>query len=95
MQVARPCKVYHPGSRQYLPARTVDYSPVGAMIEVLHDRPLPPGERVDVLIAWSHRTLLSAADHVPGTVVRAIAGERRLIAVDFTATGAAAAARAA
>jgi hypothetical protein len=83
MILARPAKVYHHGSRQYLPARTVDYSPTGALVEILHDRPISPGEQVDVLIAWTSRTLLTAADHVPARVVRAIRGDRNLLAVAF------------
>lgn len=83
MAVSRAAKVYHHGSRQYLPARTVDYSPTGALLEILHERALTPGETVDVLIAWTSRTLLTAADHVPATVVRTMRGERSLVAVAF------------
>lgn len=81
----RPAKVFHQGTRRYLPAVTSNISGGGVLIRVLSPRPLDPGDRLDVLIAWSNRTVLSSSDRVAGSVTRAARGAsgEQFVAVAF------------
>lgn len=83
--VLRPCKVFHWDTQRYLPARTCDLSPGGALLRIDAARPLAPDDRVDVLIATDEHGLLRAAHQVRATVKRVLdAGDhRQFVAVEF------------
>jgi hypothetical protein len=46
-------KVYDYKARRYLPARTVDVSSGGAMIELLRPSHVATGDRIDVAVDWT------------------------------------------
>ncbi len=78
-------KVFHVGSRRWLPARTCDTSAGGTLIIVKSDRALLAGDEIEVIIApdtWSIATQRSA---VPGTVVRAASNAQgeQFVAVQY------------
>lgn len=84
----RPAKVYHLGTRRYLPAVTCNISGGGVLLRVKTPRALTPGDRIDVLIAWSNRAVLSASDRVAGAVTRAARGAsgEQFVAIAFDAS---------
>lgn len=94
-RIARDGKVFLPAARQYLSAQTRDLSVGGALLEVETDRPLSPGEAVQVAVASTDSALVRDDAMVHAVIVRAraLGGRRQSIAVRYT--GARAAARAA
>lgn len=70
----RPCKVLHAPTLQYMAAETCDLSRGGALLELSHHRCLAVGDRIDVLVDWEERGLVSRSGMMPATVVRL--GER-------------------
>jgi hypothetical protein len=68
--VERACKLIHPATLRYLAARTRDLSCGGALLELPHDRPLVVGDRIDVLVDWDSRGLVSRGAMLAATVVR-------------------------
>lgn len=93
--IARDGKVFLPAARQYLSAQTRDLSVGGALLEIETDRPLAPGDAVQVAVASTDSPLVRDDAMVHAVVVRAdaIGGRRQSIAVRYT--GARPAARAA
>lgn len=69
--VSRPCKLYHPASRRYTPATTLDLSAGGVLVGVEPWRVLAPGDTVTIAIAAGPGEILPAAGMVPARVVRA------------------------
>src|SRR5436190_1600664 len=55
----RPAKVFHLGSQRYLGARTRDISGAGVLLCVEGARRLRVGDRVEVMVQWGRRALLS------------------------------------
>lgn len=91
LRLARPCKVFHPGSRKYLPARTADVSAYGALLRVDAPRSLQAGEELEVAVAWDGEPLLSGESLMRATVIRtgpgglADADRAQTVAVQFHA----------
>lgn len=87
VECKRPCKLLHPASMRYMAARTLDLSPAGAQLELSHHRPLTAGDRVDVLIDWDQRGVVTSDTTVEATVVRmgTPEGLRQRVAVAFLA----------
>jgi len=82
--IDHPCKVFHVPTRKYLPARSRDVSQGGALIDVFTPRPLVEGDEIELLIAWSSKTVLSASEQVRARVVRAaFHGSEQTVAVEF------------
>ncbi|HZW09171.1 MAG TPA: PilZ domain-containing protein [Phycisphaerales bacterium] len=83
--VERACKLIHPSSLRYLAARTRDLSSGGALLELPAERPLAVGDRVDVLVDWDSRGLVSRGSTVGATVVRVgdSGPERQSVGVEF------------
>ena len=81
----RPAKVFHEGTRRYLPAITSNISNGGVLLRVTSPRPLLPGDRIDVLIAWSNRAVLSSKDRIPARVTRAarVASGEQFVGIAF------------
>jgi hypothetical protein len=69
-RVRRECaaKLYHARSRRYVGALTCDVSGEGARLRVIAGRDLRVGDDLEVLIRWSPRGLVNAADAVEGKV---------------------------
>jgi len=86
VRVERPCKVFHHRTGRYFPGITSDASAGGFLVRIESARPIGPGDRLDVLVAWSERVLLAKADGVEATVTRRLqTGEReQTVAVRFT-----------
>jgi hypothetical protein len=68
--IERPCKVFRRGTQQYVAARTCDVSAGGALLEISAARPVVPGERVDVGVAWSRSPILLEDALMESHVVR-------------------------
>lgn len=83
--VERPCKVFRRGTQKYVPAVTLDVSAGGAMLEMRTVRPIKPGERIDVGVAWSRAPILLEDALMEARVVRVIqlAEDRQSVAVQF------------
>jgi hypothetical protein len=88
---ARPCKVLHPASMRYMAARTLDFSPGGALLELSQHRPLRSGDRVDVMIDWDQRGVVGRETTREAVVVRTgePEGLRQRVGVAFLAEQAA------
>jgi c-di-GMP-binding flagellar brake protein YcgR len=83
--VEKACKVYHPASRRYAPARAVNVSEGGALVVVEGWRRLAPGDEIDMVIAWTSRPVLPADAMWRGRVVRAEMDDsaRQTVGVEF------------
>ena len=83
--VARPCKIFHCPSRKYLPAKTCDLSPGGALIHLENGRALAPGEEILLVVDWAGKNIVPADRMVHGTVVRVAGaiGRHQSIGVQF------------
>lgn len=57
-RITRACKVFHPGTQKFLPARTTDVSAYGALLRVDSPRTLQPGEPLDIAVAWDGESIL-------------------------------------
>lgn len=73
-EIKRSCKVLHSPTLRYMAAKTRDFCPGGAMLELSQHRQLAIGDRVDVLVDWDETGIVSKQAMVAATVVRA--GER-------------------
>lgn len=82
---ARLCKVYQPATGRYSPARTIDLSAGGALLEINMPRPLEPGDEIDVALAWVCAGVLEGGSMIRARVVRVQVGEegRRVVAVEY------------
>lgn len=82
--IAKPCKVFHPATRRYLPGRTTDVSAGGALLRVNAPRPLVPGDEIEMYIAWNNRSLLTTSEQMRGRVTRTLFdGNEQIIAIEF------------
>ncbi|HMN42099.1 MAG TPA: PilZ domain-containing protein [Phycisphaerales bacterium] len=84
--VERPGKMFHPASRQFVPAMSRDVSFAGALLEVETDRPFEAGEPIDVGLSLNNRAVVPASALLHGIVVRseALGEHRQLVAVRYT-----------
>lgn len=71
-EVSRPCKVHHPSTRRYEPAETLDVAAGGLLMHLDSSRPLAPGDRVEVVVAWDDSVILASDAQIPAKVVRVI-----------------------
>ena len=91
LRLARTCKVFHPGTQKFLPARTTDVSAYGALLRVDSPRPFQPGEDLEVAVAWDGEPLISGESLMRATIVRtgpgglADAERSQTVAVQFHA----------
>ncbi len=88
LAMERPVKVYDPRGRRYLPARTLNVSPGGLLVEMRGGSHLPAGAAVEVAIDWAGSTgLLSQGDLLPATIVRrgGVNGSSTYLALRFAA----------
>ncbi len=66
-----PVKLFDERARRYRPARTIDVSTGGALIEVAGGMSLHPGDRVDLAVDLHDRLpVVRQEDLVPAIVVR-------------------------
>lgn len=72
--VDRACKLFRPELRRYEPAHTANISAGGCLIEVRSSRPLGPGERVNLGVAWTGQPLVRARQLLEAEVVRVSPG---------------------
>ena len=97
VNIQRGAKVCVQGGR-FLPARTVNVSARGVLLEVEGARELEAGQGAQVGIEWHNAALLRAGGMIPGCIVRArrdqdgtqrvaIRLERSLAAAHVTGTG--------
>lgn len=90
-RITRPCKVFHPGTQRFLPARTSDVSAYGALLRIDSPRTLQAGEALDIAVAWDGEPLLPEGALMRATVVRlgpatlADSNRTQTVAVRFTA----------
>ncbi len=84
--VERPGKLFHPASRQFVPATSRDLSFAGALLEVETDRPFEAGEPIDVGLSLNNRAVVPSSALLHGIVVRseALGEHRQLVAVRYT-----------
>jgi len=84
-EIVKACKVYRRGTQRYVSAQTQDVSAGGALLEVRSVRPMVPGERLDVGVAWSRSPILLEDALKEARVVRVtpIEGDRHRVAVAF------------
>ncbi|MEM8757957.1 MAG: PilZ domain-containing protein [Planctomycetota bacterium] len=84
--IARACKVQLSGAVRYEPATTIDVSESGARLYIDSQRPLEPGQRLLLAVAWDAQPTLRAGSAIPARVVRADdaqQADRRSVAVEF------------
>ncbi len=83
--VCRPCKVFHEPTGRYIAGFTADVSAGGALLDLTHQRPLRPGDRIEVFIAWADRVLLTSQDAIVAEVKRTMVrgNGRQLVGVQF------------
>ena len=86
-RTSRPCKIFDPLSRKYIPAQTLDVSEHGALISV--DRPLelPPG--TDIFVGVTEhpaQAVVRFRDMRHASVIRLLRGPGRAttIALEYT-----------
>lgn len=72
IDLAAPCKVYHPASRRFAAARTRNLSAGGALLRVETGRPLMPGESIDVALSLEPKPLLQSISMIPSRVIRSL-----------------------
>ncbi|MCC6675648.1 MAG: PilZ domain-containing protein [Phycisphaerales bacterium] len=70
LRITRSCKVFHPGTQKFLPARTTDVSAYGALLRIDSPRALQPGEELDIAVAWDGEPILPQECLMRATVVR-------------------------
>ena len=83
---ARPCKVFRESTCRYTAATTRDVSAGGVLLELQPSRPILPGERLGVGIAWTGAAILSDTAMIDGVVVRVedLDDDRQSVAVRFS-----------
>jgi hypothetical protein len=88
--IERPCKAFHRPSRTYMPGRTLNLSPTGAMVVIESPRPLHEGDELEIGIAWDRRVVIESRSMTRARVVRVSAtlGKRQAVAVRFVVSGA-------
>ncbi|MBL8764268.1 MAG: PilZ domain-containing protein [Phycisphaerae bacterium] len=81
-----PGKVFHIRSHRFLPARTINLSTYGALLEVQSDRPLIAGETLDVGVAVTDTPILRAEALINSKVIRSsLSGDgNQRVAVQFS-----------
>jgi c-di-GMP-binding flagellar brake protein YcgR len=86
VSLTRPCKVYEPRSRKFLPGTTCNISAGGLLMRIERSLPVEPGDRLYVAIPHKRRDVFLRADEMlECRVVRALpmtSGETAL-AVQF------------
>lgn len=85
MYVRKPCKIFHFGSRLYIPASTHDFSVGGAMVWLDAGRQLSVGDEISVIVGWNSGAVVRQDSSIPGRVLRIISmdGGRQAAAVQF------------
>jgi len=85
MYVRKPCKIFHFGSRQYIPASTHDFSVGGAMVWLEAGRQLNVGDDISVIVGWNSGAVVRQDSSIPARVLRIISmdGGRQAAAVQF------------
>ncbi len=85
----RAVKVRLAEGGRYLTGRTRNVSEGGCLITLDHPRLLPPGQEVDLVIAWRpEQALLSSRQSVKARVVRSLGLDGQLqLALSFDPTG--------
>lgn len=70
--VQRPCKMFDPRSRRYIPALTRDVSAAGLAIDVPRLMDLKPGDTLHIGVATKRReSILASGEMVKAVVIRA------------------------
>lgn len=99
IDVARACRVRRQAGLAFGTARTINMSTGGALLEVDSTRPIAPGERLAVAVAWDSGPLVGSSSFVPARVIRATeaasdqgTSRRQQVAIQFEAAEAALAA---
>lgn len=84
--VARLCKIRDRRTAMYSAGKTADVSAGGALIAVERERPLGPGDELDIVVAWGESIVLSVESMLRCVVRRVTptSGGRQLVAIEFT-----------
>jgi len=86
VSLSRPCKVYEPRSRRYLPATTCNVSRGGALVRAHRSADLSPGDRVSLGLPHRHpQPVIDSATLVDARIVRVLesTGGEMLLAIEF------------
>lgn len=86
LTLMRPCKVGTHGACRFAFARTRDVSRSGAMLEMDLERPLNPGDRIDLAVAWRDEPVLPSTALIEAKVIRVLPTgkpNRHAVAVEF------------
>ena len=86
VSLTRPCKLYDPTLRKYLPGLTWNVSPSGAFLEVNRPLALRPGDHLFLGIAMKRRQgILTSNDMLEVEILRSMpaTGDRTALAVRF------------
>ena len=83
--ITRPCTLFRRRTQRFVAARTCDLSPGGALLEVESARPLVPGEKLDVGVAWTSSPVIPRDALVEAKIVRVTerGPNRQVVAVRF------------
>ena len=81
----KACKVFHPPTRRFAAASTLNLSASGALLAIDSARPLSPGEPLDLMISWDGGPVLASDGRVRCRIVRVALVEprRQAVAVEF------------
>ena len=79
------CKLLDRRTARFWPAQTADVSEGGALLRVALNRPLRPGDQIDVYISRDRRAVLDSSDATRARVVRVISSGpvSQAVAVEF------------
>lgn len=85
LDMDRACKVFHPPTRRFSSARTLNLSASGALLSIDSPRELAPGEPLDLLISWNDAPVLASEGRLRCRIVRVAPVEprRQAVAVEF------------
>jgi hypothetical protein len=92
LPLVRPCKLYEPRSRKYIPALTEDLSRSGVLLHVPRILELVPGDLIYVGVALKRRQAVIPGDEMlPARVIRRLQSTsgQTIIAAEFEAGAAA------
>jgi len=70
VSIERNVKVFHPRSNRFIPARTLNVSDSGFLLEIDGPRPMLVGEELQIVIAWDRPTLVRREDLARVRIVR-------------------------
>ncbi|MBL8990062.1 MAG: PilZ domain-containing protein [Phycisphaerae bacterium] len=85
LTVSLPCKLATGGVSRFAFARTQNVSQSGALLEMDFERPINPGDRLNLAVAWRDQAVIPAHALREAKVIRVspVGQRRHIVAVEF------------